>query len=69
MARWLALSRLPDRATKDEAQEIASVLHGDGLIAVISLADWTLSEEERQIRMRNKRLFGGESLPGEDPEC
>jgi len=55
MARWLALARLPDRPTKADAQEIAALLHGNSLIAVISVADWELSEEERKIREAHKR--------------
>lgn len=66
MARWRAVVTLPDAPDRRQAELVARALHGDRLLEVISVADQEVLAEERQVRSRNVRLFGGELLPDED---
>lgn len=62
MARWMALVKLPDRPSKREAEQVAEVLHGEELIAVVAVVDWKITEEERRARRQRKERE-------EDREC
>jgi hypothetical protein len=69
MAPFYVVLRAPSFKTMQEAEAWGQAEYPDHYIRMLSALDDAEWQREQQARRRNRRIFGGEGMPGEDPEC